>query len=297
MTRSPKKLSKSLTELDYENPRADVLADVLSVALLRNVLYKRLEARGPWGLRVAFHERAVFYLIARGTALLEVDGERALSLSAGEAAFLPHGTAHTIRDSVATEPMPVCDGRQCSDSGTRRIGGSGAATTLINGFFELRGARPVLLERMPRVVVLSPADPASGSTSGPWISATIQLLLAENAAPGPASAMVQQRLADVLFVQALRSLSNHSRCKRSGLVALSDPPIHEALALMHARVAAEWTVESLAGKVGLSRSAFAARFHELVGEPPLKWPSSPAWRARSCSRRGSSRPTKRSARA
>lgn len=42
-----------------------------------------------------------------------------------------------------------------------------------------------------------------------------------------------------------------------------------ALGVMHRRAAAPWTVASLAEEVGLSRSVFAARFTQLVGEPPL----------------------------
>ena len=40
---------------------------------------------------------------------------------------------------------------------------------------------------------------------------------------------------------------------------------------MHARVGEPWTVAKLAARVGLSRSGFALRFTELVGEPPLQY--------------------------
>src|SRR4029077_12326358 len=33
----------------------------------------------------------------------------------------------------------------------------------------------------------------------------------------------------------------------------------------------DWTVQSLAAKVAMSRSAFASRFARLVGEPPLAY--------------------------
>jgi transcriptional regulator GlxA family with amidase domain len=52
---------------------------------------------------------------------------------------------------------------------------------------------------------------------------------------------------------------------------VADPAIGAALRLMHARPAEPWTVERLASSVAMSRSAFAARFTELVGEPPLQY--------------------------
>jgi AraC-like DNA-binding protein len=245
-----------------------VLADVLGVALLRNALYKRIEAHAPWGIRVAARDRAIFYLVMRGGALLEVDGEAPWSLSSGDVAFIPHGTAHVVRDSASTSPHWVCDGKPSPDGSPRHFGGSGATTTLLSGFFDHRdGREPALLERMPKVALFSSTDP----TSGPWIAATVQLLVAESANPGPASAIVLQRLADVLFVQALRAMATRPECRRSGLAALADPPIHEALAKIHAAVEAPWTVANLAATVGLSRSGFAARFTELVGEPPLQY--------------------------
>ncbi len=263
----PSGLSKTPRPLDLEDPRGDVLADVLGVSLLRNALYKRLEGRAPWGLRIGAKSRAAFYLLARGSALLEVEGEKRVALSAGDVAFIPHGTAHVLRDAVTTEPQDVCDGRGRPHVAPRRIGGNGVAASIVAGFFEREAGRaPALLERMPNLVMLTPANPAAD----PWISATIQLVLAESASPGPASALILQRLADVLFVQALRSLTKHGDCQQ-GLPALADPAVHQALTLMHAHVAMPWTVAELAHRVALSRSGFAQRFTDLVGEPPLQY--------------------------
>ena len=97
------------------------------------------------------------------------------------------------------------------------------------------------------------------------------LILSESASPGAGSSIVLARLADLLFVHALRlwiSTAGQSAC---GLRAVADPAIGAALRLMHARPAEAWTVEQLASAVAMSRSAFAARFTELVGEPPLQY--------------------------
>ena len=247
------------------------MADVLGAALLRHALYKRIECYAPWGLRAPARSRAMFFLIARGSALIEVEGEKALSVSASDVIFLPHGTAHVIRDSATTKPDLLCDGKESSGPGTHRIGGSGAQTSIILGFFELGPRPPALLERMPNVVMLSPSRATSDSSASAAVQLTAQLMVAESASPGPASVIILQRLADILFVQALRSLSCATRCKNPGLAALGDPPVHEALELMHAHVEKAWTVAELASRVGLSRSGFAARFTSLVGEPPLQY--------------------------
>lgn len=266
MPSRPKHVSKTPRTLDLEDPRGDVLADVLGISLVRNALYKRIEAKAPWGIRQPKKPRAVFYLVARGAALLEVEGERDVMLAVGDVAFVPHGTPHVIRDAKTTVPDFACDGPHKPSTDTRRIGGTGATTSIVAGFFVHDGPTPALLERMPNVVAITPYE----AKAEPWIGATVQLILAESAAPGPASAFILQRLADVLFVHALRSVSQRPECP-SGLPALSDPVIHRALALMHADLSFGWTVAELAKRVGLSRSGFAARFTELVGEPPLQY--------------------------
>ena len=53
--------------------------------------------------------------------------------------------------------------------------------------------------------------------------------------------------------------------------AIFDHKIGPALKAIHADVAKVWTVETLASEAGMSRSAFAARFKELLGQPPLDY--------------------------
>jgi AraC-like DNA-binding protein len=72
--------------------------------------------------------------------------------------------------------------------------------------------------------------------------------------------------------QAVRTWMDTDPAARTGwLGALADPRIGRALALVHRDPAREWTVAELAGELAMSRSAFAARFTELVGEPAMQY--------------------------
>jgi AraC-like DNA-binding protein len=80
------------------------------------------------------------------------------------------------------------------------------------------------------------------------------------------------RLADILVIQAIRSwIATDSQAQTGWLRALRDKQIGRAIALIHRDPARDWTVTSLASAVGMSRSAFAARFTELVGEPAMQY--------------------------
>jgi len=99
------------------------------------------------------------------------------------------------------------------------------------------------------------------------------MLASEMAEPAPGSDLVVNRLADVMFIQCIRAHfgSRSEAFKRGVLHAVFDQQIGVALKSMHENVEHPWTVESLAAACGMSRSAFAAKFKELVGETPLEY--------------------------
>src|SRR4029077_17465420 len=101
---------------------------------------------------------------------------------------------------------------------------------------------------------------------------TVQALASEMAEQAPGSEVVATRLAEVLVIQLLRAhiASGPSRSK-GWLRAVFDPQLGTALSALHDKVNAPWTVESLAESAGMSRSAFAARFKELLGQTPLEY--------------------------
>jgi AraC-like DNA-binding protein len=148
------------------------------------------------------------------------------------------------------------------------MGGDGPVTTLIIGHFTLgKGPRNALLASLPPAIHL----PSGAVSASPQLGGLVPLILSESASPGPGNSIVLARLADLLLVHGLRlwvATAGESAC---GLRAVSDPAVGKALRLMHAQPADPWTVESLATAVAMSRSAFAARFAQLVGEPPLQY--------------------------
>ena len=80
------------------------------------------------------------------------------------------------------------------------------------------------------------------------------------------------RLGDILVIQAIRAWIESDPAAQTGwLGALQDPQIGRAISLIHRDPARDWTVASLADELAMSRSAFAARFTDLVGEPVMRY--------------------------
>ena len=107
-------------------------------------------------------------------------------------------------------------------------------------------------------------------------AAALDLIGAESRSPRPGSDVVTARLADVLVVQAVRSWLESAAPDRGWVAGLRDPVLGRALSAFHADPAAPWSLESLAQSAGLSRSAFAARFADLMREAPMGYVT--AWR-------------------
>lgn len=261
----------------------DVITEVLESVHLTTAIFGKLELGAPWRLRIPARDYLSFYVIARGGAWLELlesskssDAEatvtKSIALSAGDAVLLPRMSAHMLRDANKSDTPPQdFDYQGCPRVKTGhvgRLGGDGPVTSLINGHFTLGTAhRNALIASLPAAIHL----PAGASAASPQLTGVVSLILSESAAPGPGSNIVLARLADLLLVHALRFWIATEGSESCGLRAVADPAIGTALRLMHARPAESWTVERLASAVGVSRSAFAARFAQLVGEPPLQY--------------------------
>jgi AraC-like DNA-binding protein len=264
----------------HQDGHTDVLGDILGAVHLTTAVLGRLELGAPWRLQIPARDYLSFYVVARGSAWLQVEApdeapdahaSPALPLSAGDAVVLPRGSAHVLRDSAHSEAPPLAfdyDGCPRILTGdAARFGGGGPVTALIAGQFTFGAAhRNALLGSLPPAIHLPAA-----STASPQLAGVVPLILSESASPSPGSGIALARLADLLLLHALRHWmtgAGHSSC---GLRAVADPAVGGALRLMHARPAEPWTVERLASAVAMSRSAFAARFTQLVGEPPLQY--------------------------
>ena len=247
----------------------DVVSDLLDAVRVRTTIFCRSDLRAPWGFGVRAHGNPTFHVVTKGACRLEVDGSpRAFELCEGDLVLLPHGPMHRLRDRPGS-PTEWLDDILASTplhGGRLHYGGGGDRTELVCGGFVLEGdaSNPILRE-LPDVIHVNGSEDAAVA----WVAATLNLLAAVTASDGPGSRAVLTRLADTMLTQALRielasTDASHAR-------ALSDPQIGAAIHLIHARPHEPWTVERLATEVGYSRSAFASRFRELVGESPMSY--------------------------
>ncbi|MFF5503193.1 AraC family transcriptional regulator [Streptomyces roseolus] len=253
----------------------DILTEVLASMRTGRPVSVRTTGRVPFGLRLPPVAGAGFHVVLSGTCWLVPLEDAAhlspLPLCPGDVVFLRDGRGHVLADHPDT-PSQVEQASQFSPGsplGTVTVGGVGAPTNLLCGNYHLDQARPhPLVRQLPEIIHL-PASPLRH----PELAAAVQLLRTELEQPRPGSAGIVPALIDSLLLYILRAwLEERPAAQAKGwAAALGDTAVAPALAAIHEKPAFQWTVAGLATRAGLSRAAFARRFSELVGEPPMTY--------------------------
>ena len=254
-------------------PPADPLGEALHFLRMNGAFYCRSELTAPWGLTLPPMPGYIwFHVVTSGRLWLETEEGYTQWVRPGELALVPHGKGHWLRSGPGAPAPPIIDlpFEQVSDRyELLRYGGGGTRTILICG--AVRFAHPAarnFVEILPQTIHIH----ASDSPETDWMQSTLRLMAAEAKELRPGGEAVMTRLADILVIQAIRSWIETDPAGRTGwLGALRDRQIGRAMALIHRDPGRPWTVAALARELAMSRSAFAARFSELVHEPAMQY--------------------------
>jgi AraC-like DNA-binding protein len=256
---------------DPDTP-ADPLGEALHHLRMSGAFYCQSELTAPWGITLpSLPEYIWFHVVTSGSFELEAAGQ-AVTLHPGDLALVTHGAGHVLRSDREAEAPGILELDREEVSGRYEIlrhGGGGAQTLLICGAvrFDEPAARNFIAALPDLIRIEALRAPGMERMQG-----TLGLIAAETMHPRPGGEAVITRLSDVLVIQAIRAWMDADPGARTGwLGALRDPEIGRALALIHRDPSHPWTVASLAREVAMSRSAFAARFTALLGEPVMQY--------------------------
>lgn len=254
-------------------PVADGVGEALHFLRMSGNFYCRSEFSAPWALSMPAIDRSLMlHVITSGRCWLEVDGAPSRMLQPGDLALVPHGEGHQMASDPGMEGSKLFDleREQVSERyEILRLGGGGTPTTAICGLFQFdHPAARQLISLLPKLIVVE----AWSSPQADWIQSTLRLMASEARELRPGGETVITRLADILVIQAIRSWIAEDPAAQTGwLGALQDKQIGRTISQIHREPARSWTLESLAATASMSRSAFAARFTELVGEPAMHY--------------------------
>lgn len=253
------------------DPLDELLADLRTT----DSCYCHCELHAPWGADLACGDSTGFHFVAEGRGRVFM-GTETITLEEGDFFLMPLVRAHGVADAPSTRrpafaSLPL---QRISPNATQiRMAGTGERTVIVCGGGRVPGlAAHPLLTFLPTYLLVRKRDPATFDLLGH----TLESMAHEVNHPGPGSAAIMARLVDLLILQSLRTwLVAQSRTDQGWFAAIRDPQVGRCLSIIHQDPGEEWDVETLAQKVGMSRSVFAERFARLVGETPklylTKW--------------------------
>ena len=289
----------------------DTLSDVLRTVRLRTAVFYYVSCDGEWvaeapcsrDIAAAVMPEAEhvmeYHVLTSGECWAGLVGEEPLKMRRGDIVLLPHGDAHVVSSAPGMRADPAVDSYfdQAPAQRPFRFHYEGkaparllevdseppppratTATTFVCGFIgcDLKPFNP-LIATLPRLLHL----PAEGRSALSEQFATFAA--AESASRRPGSEALLERLSEMMFVDAIRRHVEELPPETTGwLAGLRDRYVGRALALLHERPAAPWTIEDLSSQVGLSRSALHERFVTLIGQPPVQYLTN--WRMQLASR-------------
>ena len=268
--------------MDLRNPPAphDPLGEALHALRMSGAFYCNSAFTEPWGLTLPpLPDYLWFHVVTSGRVALDLGDGALTTLHSGDLALVTHGAGHTLCSDPAAPAPGILDlpREEISDRyEVLRHGGGGELTRMMCGAvrFDHPAARN-LVALLPEIIYVD----AAGTPDVAWMQGTLALIAAETRHLRPGGEAVITRLADVLVIQAIRWWIETDPSAQTGwLGALRDEQIGRALSMIHGDPARAWTVAALADELAMSRSAFAARFTELVGEPVMHYVT--RWRMR-----------------
>ncbi|WP_188830358.1 AraC family transcriptional regulator [Nocardia camponoti] len=239
----------------------DILSETLAAIRTGNPTSGMFVRHAPWGRAYPEVPGAGFHVVVQGSCWLVPPDDAPIALGEGDVVFMPRGRAHTLvdqLDSAVTEAAHPGEPRE--------IDGPGARSALLCGAYALgRGRTHPMFDELPDFIHL-PAQ--SGRRNG--LRAIVELLVDELTEPKLGTSSAIPALLEPLLLYLLRTWFS-SRESGRWATAFTDPTVSAALSAIHADPAAEWSVDELSSRAGVSRATLARKFAATVGEPPLAY--------------------------
>jgi AraC-like DNA-binding protein len=247
----------------------DPLSDVLSLLKPRSYLSAGFDAGGDWSIQFPDQNRLIkCYSVISGTCWLSVDTvAESVRLKAGDCFVLPSGRAFRLASELSLRPVDAATIFPPARAGVVVTYNGGGDFFLVGSRFGVSGSNAsTLLGMLPPIVhIRKEADQVA-------LRWSVERMMHELREGQPGDILVAQHLAHMMLVQALRlHLAEESRNGVGWFFALSDKRLSAAMGAMHGDPAQRWTLQELAQRAGMSRSSFATKFKETVGETPIEY--------------------------
>lgn len=267
-------ISPIVPQLEVSRPaqgsalQTDPLSEVLALLKPQSYSSGGFAVSGDMAIHFPKHQGIKCYAVLAGQCWLALDDvPEPVLLNAGDCFLLPRGLPFRLATNLSLEPVHYTVALTQLSRSSEAPKTTADARYIAGGHFLLTGSHAeMLLQSLPPIVhIRRESDKAAMRWS-------LERMREELRNPQPGGSLITQQLAYMMLVQALRlHLTDSASAGRGWLSGLSDKHMSIAITSMHHDPGHSWTLQSLAERVGLSRSVFALRFRETVGTTPMEY--------------------------
>lgn len=245
----------------------DPFSQIVVLLKPQAVFWRMIEAHDAWTIRFLPSEVVVFGQMIEGTGRVERDDGVGFDLAAGDFMLMAAPPPWTMAGGGGATPVDF-KAAIANPALLLSTGSNQTAARFIAGSFTFAPANADLVASlMLPIVHVRGTDPLMSR-----LSALLSALGGEALGERPGRSLILDRLLEVLLIEALRYRPAAIPGVDKGLLAgLADAKIGKSLRIMHEDAQRPWTVAALANAVGMSRSAFAARFTHIIGLSPIDY--------------------------
>lgn len=246
----------------------DALSSVLEIIKLKSAVYFKSDFSSPWGMEVSKGPYAQFHMVVKGKCKLKVKHKKTIDLYAGDIVIFPFGDEHWLADSQKSKKENGLKVVESIWNNNPIFEGNDFSTTLICGHFEFdRSINHGFVNSLPEFVHITDMERKEFS----WLETISNLIMKESGTDQIGNAIAVNRLAEVLFIHSIRAYILQNKDKVGFFAALKNSKLSGVLKLIHTSPEYNWNLENLAREAGMSRTLFANKFKEIVGETPLHY--------------------------
>lgn len=274
----------------------DPLSDLFRIIRLTGGVFLDAVLSEPWCVSSQFTEDDCgpevgdigaiigFHFVLEGRMLVRMADGETREVGSDHVVLLPRNDPHLLASELGLPSVSGHDLMRRARAGDLAHidygDASRARTRFVCGYVASATRHHPLLEALPALLIMD----LRGKPSADWVKSSFRFAAQEVASGRPGAQSVLSRLSELLFVESVREhLDRLPQASTGWLAALRDPALARALSAIHGRVGEPWTADALAAEARLSRSAFAERFREVLGMPPLTYLT--RWRMQIAARR------------
>lgn len=249
----------------------DALSHLLDDVHFVGAEYLYVNCLQRWQFSLA--KQTVFYIVLTGEVDIDIAQEQH-TLTAGQIIFIPYGAKHTFFDKKLSNLSASAVDLNTEFRGARYdpvVLGQGNPQALILAvrcLLDSEMAKP-LLSSLPDYILIKDGLNEQGPA---WLKIGLEFLALESERIRVGRDTLINRLISMFFIECVRDYVEQLPTQsNTWLNAVRDPYLAPVLSAIHANPAYGWTVIELANLACLSRSSFAERFGNVLGQSPLAY--------------------------